>query len=224
MYKSFICGVVLVIFATCQANGFETIFSTNFGEKANVHTDKVNGITFENEQAGCTNYFRFDINYRNVDQSDRRLYQDTCYDKYMKFNLTLTGNGRYLLVLKTVPQEDDFIYNMDVVLRSGNKSISVLSDLNVRQETRDVDRVYDILVPFYLCKKTLVYQGKHKLKLSQNVVVLELRSHYTYSFPLAAMALLKGDFRYFDTRLTKPSFAKSEMVRYKCPMPNESRN
>jgi hypothetical protein len=96
--------LLLVLFIFCKSYSvvaFDAVYAINFGNQSVDYIDS-QGVEYKNYTGECR-CRSTTIIFRNVPDYDQKLYQHYCKEDNRNLTIPLSGDGKYLLILKLTP-------------------------------------------------------------------------------------------------------------------------
>jgi hypothetical protein len=194
-------GLLLVLFIFCKSYSvvaFEAVYAINLGNQSVDYIDS-QGVEYKKYTGECRTRESTSTIYRNVADDDQTLYQHYCREDKRNLTIPLSGDGKYLLILKLTPHN-----SYDKASLTLNNNHKIWSNFSVDATVGAMDLAYDEYILFSVCGNRL----KYKTELSS--IVGSSISLYLYNGPshnrIAALVLYKGDVNNFKVQ---PTIAKN---------------
>jgi hypothetical protein len=192
--------VLLISYKGCSILAYERVFAVNFGER--VDRFDSNGVLFNQSSTDQCKYpdELLERHYSNVpDVVDQAIYNSICWlispGYYMSFGIPLSGDGKYLLIVKFVSH---FNYHGNAQLML-NKNHRIFKNLNVYKAVGNRDELaYDEYILLTVCGSRLKYKNEESSLVDSNIN-FELTSSLV-AIPVSAIALFKGDVENYNVQ------------------------
>jgi hypothetical protein len=194
-------GLLLVLIIFCKGYSgaaFDAVYAVHFG-KQNVDYYDSQGVEYKKYTGECSNRLSTPKIFRNVPDYDQTLYQHYCRDDRPNLTVPLSGDGKYLLILKLSPHGSN-----DKASLTLNNNHKIWSKFSVYATVGALDLAYDEYILFSVCGNRLQYKTELSSIVSSSI------SLYLYNGPsyshIAALVLYKGDVHNFKVQ---PTIAKN---------------
>jgi hypothetical protein len=194
-------GLLLVLFIFCKGYSvvaFDAVYAVNFGNWNVTYIDS-QGVEYKNYTGECKFRESTSTIYRNVPDDAQTLYQHYCREEDKRLTIPLSGDGKYLLILKLtpyspIPTASLKLNNNHMIWRFFSVSATIGAD----------DLAYDEYILFSVCGNRLKYKTEVS-SIVRSRISLYFRNEPDY-INIAALVLYKGDVHNFKVQ---PTIAKN---------------
>jgi Malectin domain len=179
--------LILLLTMAIRVIAYEQIYAINAGGKQD-HTDS-DGIHYEKKTAADTVKWSSTLDFDNVPESDKPIYQYVDYGAKIKYDLPIKSDGLYVLIAK-------FSYanykntNFEILNVSLNHDLPLLSNVDQFLQCGGFGKICDKYFYFCVSDQKLYYKDQSSL-IQNKKIDIEIRQ-VKNSASIAGLVLLKG--------------------------------
>lgn len=179
-------SIVILFVSFVAVSSYETVYAVNYGSQAVDYVD-VTGVLYKKDSSKCkSNEYYVMIGDRNEPRADWEFYRNVCSLKQSinTISLPLTGNGRYILVIKfskwkRISKTNLFLNQRHHLLHNFTKPLRYVTHTE--------------LFMFNICGDRLYYKNENS-PIAGNTTEIQFNHQPIYGdLDLSALGLFKED-------------------------------